>query len=260
MGKSGHILGIDVGASGIKGAIVDTDTGKLLTERLRVDTPQPATPKAVTRAFKELIGQFSYSGDTVGVGFPAITQRGVAQSAANIHADWIGTSIEKIWSKAIGKQVYALNDADAAGLASVTFGTAKEEEGTVVFLTLGTGIGSAIFLNGKLVPNSELGHIYMPNGMKSEHYASNRTRKNQELSWETWGKRLDEVLHQVIRILSPEVILLGGGVSKHFNEFSGYFTVDVPVEPAMFRNQAGAVGAALYGRVKRDAKKKLDKK
>ena len=245
--KSQHILGVDVGASGTKGAIVDVATGELLTERLRVPTPQPATPKAMTRAFRELVDMFDgYEADRIGVGFPAIVRRGVAMSAANIHPDWIRTSVEKAFGKACGKRVYALNDADAAGLASVAYGSAKQEGGVVVFLTIGTGIGSAIFVDGRLVPNSELGHFYMPNGMKSEHYASNKVRKTLELDWEEWGRRFDEVLAQVDRILSPDLILLGGGGSKHFDEYKQYLQVDCPVQPAAFRNQAGAVGAALY--------------
>ena len=246
MSQANHYLGIDVGASGIKGAIVDVATGELLTERLRVPTPQPATPEAMTEAFRELYAQFDYDGDYVGVGFPAIVRRGVAMSAANIHPDWIRTSISALWTRACGKRVFALNDADAAGLASVEFGSAKEARGVVVFLTIGTGIGSALFVDNRLVPNSELGHIYMPNGMKSEHYASNKTRKTLDLSWEEWGKRFDEVLAQVDRILSPDLILLGGGASKKFDLYEACLNVDCPVEPAAFRNHAGSIGAALY--------------
>lgn len=241
-----HVLGIDVGASGIKGAIIDVQEGKLLTERLRVPTPQPATPEAMTNAFAELVSMFDYDGACVGVGFPSIVRRGMAMSAANIHPDWIRTSITDLWGKAINKRVFALNDADAAGLASVSYGSAKAEQGVVAFLTIGTGIGSAIFINGILVPNSELGHIYMPNGMKSEHYASNRVRKTLDLDWKTWGCRFDEVLAQVDRILSPDLILLGGGASKRFDLYEEYLNVSCEVRPAKFRNEAGAIGAALY--------------
>ena len=246
MANAHHVLGIDVGASGIKGAIVDTHAGTLLTERLRVPTPSPATPKAMTAAFCELVGQFDYGGDHVGVGFPAIVRRGLAMSAANIHPDWIRTSVSELWGKAIGKRVHALNDADAAGLASVSYGSARRERGVVVFLTIGTGIGSAVFIDGALVPNTELGHIYMPNGMKSEHYASNRIRKTLDLDWTTWGERFDEVLAQVDRVFSPDLILLGGGASKKFDLFEECLNVSCPVRPAKFRNEAGAIGAALY--------------
>ncbi len=241
-----HILGIDVGASGIKGAIIDVVEGKLLTERFRVPTPQPATPKAMTKAFKQLFAEFDYSGDLVGVGFPAIIREGNALSAANIHPDWIRTSVTDLWSKACGRRVFCLNDADAAGFASVSFGSARDSRGVVVFLTIGTGIGSALFVEGKLVPNTEFGHFYMPNGMKSEHYASNRTRKTLGLSWEEWGRRFDEVLAQVDRLLSPELILLGGGASKHFAEYKKYLTINCPVQPAKYQNEAGPVGAALF--------------
>ncbi|MFK8056198.1 MAG: polyphosphate--glucose phosphotransferase [Saprospiraceae bacterium] len=246
MSKATEILGIDVGASGIKGAIVDVVTGELLTERYRVPTPQPATPKAMTLAFQELLPKFEYDGDLIGVGFPAIVSNGVALSAANIHADWIRTSVAKLWSKASQKTVYALNDADAAGIASVSFGRAREHPGVVIFLTIGTGIGSAMFVDGVLVPNTELGHFYMPNGMKSEHYASSKTRKSQGLSWDEWAKRFDEVLFQVQRLFSPDLILLGGGASKKFDSYKHLLQCQAPVMPAAQMNQAGTVGAAIY--------------
>lgn len=246
MSKSTHVLGIDVGGSGIKGAIVDVSTGELLTERFRVPTPQPATPKAMTLAFQELLPKFKYKGELIGVGFPSIVSKGVALSAANIHPDWINTSISKLWSKASKKNVYALNDADAAGLASVSFGSAKEQPGVVIFLTIGTGIGSAMFVDGKLVPNTELGHFFMPNGKKSEHWASNKVRKDLELSWEEWAKRFDDVLYQVQRLFSPDLVLLGGGASKKFELYEHCLTCPVSVKPAAQMNQAGTVGAAVY--------------
>lgn len=253
--KRNDYLGIDVGASGIKGAVVDVDTGELLTDRLRVPTPQPATPKAMTRAFAELFGMFDYDGKHVGVGFPAIIRRGTALSAANIHPDWIGTSVADLWGDAVGRRIHCLNDADAAGLASVTYGAAAKERGVVVFLTIGTGIGSAMFVDNVLVPNTELGHFYMPNGMKSEHYASNKTRKTLDLTWDEWGGRFDEVLAQVDRIFSPDLVLLGGGGSKHFDLFSERLTCSMPVRPSTFRNEAGAIGAAIYARSRTEKKK-----
>lgn len=246
MANPNHVLGIDVGGSGIKGAIIDVSTGELLTERLRVPTPQPANPEAVTEAFLELVAMFTFKGEAIGVGFPAIISKGVALSAANIHPDWINISIAELWSKATGKKVFALNDADAAGLASVRYGSAKTIKGVVLFLTIGTGIGSAMFMDNMLIPNTEFGHIYMPNGMKSEHYASNKTRKSLELSWEDWGCRFNEVLQQLDRIVSPDYILLGGGVSKQFEFYNQYFDINCPVEPALFLNEAGCIGAAIY--------------
>ena len=246
MHNPNHVLGIDVGGTGIKGAIIDIESGELLTERLRVPTPQPADPKAVTEAFLELYNMFDYHGDCIGVGFPAIVANGVALSAANIHPDWINVSISKLWTEATGKKVYAVNDADAAGLASVRYGSAKELEGLVLFLTIGTGIGSGMFINNTLIPNTEFGHIYMPNGMKSEHYASNAVRKSLELSWEDWGTRFNEVLQQLDRILSPDFILLGGGISKSFELYEQYLDVHCPIEPAQLLNEAGSIGAAIY--------------
>ena len=246
MSNPQHILGIDVGATGIKGAIVDVSTGKLLTERLRVPTPQPATPDAIGEAFRELYQLFEYKGDVVGVGFPAIVRKGVALSAANISHDWIRTSVADTFSRVCGKRVFALNDADAAGLASATYGSAQHASGVTVFLTIGTGIGSALFIGNELVPNSEFGHIYMPNGMKAEHYASSKTRKTLELGWEEWGARFGEVLSQLERILSPDLFVLGGGASKHFDLYKHTFDTAVPVVPAEYENEAGAVGAALF--------------
>ncbi len=241
-----HILGIDVGATGIKGAIVDVATGKLLTERLRVPTPQPATPGAIAEAFRELYYLFEYEGDCVGVGFPAIIRKGVALSAANISPDWIRTSVADTFSRVCGKRVFVLNDADAAGLASATFGSAQHATGVTVFLTIGTGIGSALFIDDVLVPNSEFGHIYMPNGMKAEHYASSKTRKTLALEWEEWGHRFGEVLSQLERVLSPDLFILGGGASKHFDFFKHTLDTAVPIVPAEYENEAGAVGAALF--------------
>ncbi len=241
-----HILGIDVGATGIKGAIIDVTSGKLLTERLRVPTPQPATPEALTAAFVDLFQQFDYQGSYVGVGFPAIVRNGVALSAANIHPEWIRTSISQLFGNAIKRKVFALNDADAAGMANARYGSPQQVKGVVVFLTIGTGIGSAVFIDGVLVPNTEFGHIYMPNGMKAEHYASSKTRKTLELSWDDWGARFDEVLSQLDRVLSPDLIVLGGGASKYFDEFKHKLQSAVPIVPAQYENEAGAIGAALH--------------
>ena len=173
-------------------------------------------------AFQELFEQFNYQGSYVGVGFPAIIRNGVALSAANIHPEWIRVSVAQRFGQAINRKVYALNDADAAGLASARFGSAQQVSGVVVFLTIGTGIGSAVFLDGELVPNTEYGHIYMPNRMKAEHYASSKTRKTLELDWEEWGSRFDEVLTQLDRLLSPDLFVLGGGASKYFERVQAH--------------------------------------
>lgn len=244
MGKSKYVLGIDVGGSGIKGAPVDIKKGKLLSERLRIETPQPATPKAVAKTFAELVKMHDWNGP-IGCGFPAIVRHGVAHSAANIDKKWIGKDVEKLFSKASGCPVKVMNDADAAGLAAVRFGAGKNVKGTVLMLTIGTGIGSALFSDGKLVPNTEFGHLYFK-GMIAEHYAANSVRKNLELSWEDWGKRFNEFVHHIDRILSPDLIILSGGASKRFDEYRHLMTSETKIIPSAMLNNAGTVGAAMY--------------
>lgn len=244
MGKSKYVLGIDVGGSGIKGAPVDIKKGKLLSERLRIETPQPATPKAVAKTFAELVKMHDWNGP-IGCGFPAIVRHGVAHSAANIDKKWIGKDVEKLFSKASGCPVKVMNDADAAGLAAVRFGAGKSVKGTVLMLTIGTGIGSALFSDGKLVPNTEFGHLYFK-GMIAEHYAANSVRKNLELSWEDWGKRFNEFVHHIDRILSPDLIILSGGASKRFDEYRHLMTSETKIIPSAMLNNAGTVGAAMY--------------
>lgn len=244
MSKDKYVLGIDVGGSGIKGAPVDIKRGEMLGERLRIDTPQPATPKAVAKTFAELVSMHDWKGP-IGCGFPAIVQHGVARSAANIDKKWIGENVEKLFSTVSGCPVTVINDADAAGLAAVRFGAGKKAAGTVLMLTLGTGIGSALFVDGKLVPNTEFGHLYFK-GMIAEHYAANSVRKNQNLSWEEWGGRFNEYLLHIERILSPDMIILSGGASKHFHEYQNLITTRTKIIPSTMLNNAGTVGAAIY--------------
>lgn len=244
------ILGVDVGGTGIKGGLVNIKTGELVTERHRIDTPSPATPKAVAATFKELVDFFEYAGP-VGVGFPAIVRRGVALSAANISEKWIGTSIEAMFEKVSqGVKVAALNDADAAGLADFTYGAGKgHHHQKVVLLTFGTGIGSALFENGQLVPNTEFGHLYLKGMNKvAEKYVSNILRKSNDWPWPKFGKRLNEYLLHIERLLSPDLIIIGGGVSKHFEFFQEFIHVDCDVQPAQLLNAAGTVGAAMYAK------------
>lgn len=249
MQKKNLILGIDVGGTGIKGGLVDVATGKLATERHRILTPKPATPKAVAAKVKELVEHFGYEGP-IGAGFPAIVQRGVARSAANISNDWIGVSIEDLFSKAVGGlPVYALNDADAAGIADMAFGAGKDyqEDRTVLLLTIGTGIGSALFIDGKIVPNTELGHLYLRNHkLDAEDYVSNLLRKKHNWSWNKFGNRLNKYLVHVNMLFSPDLIVLGGGVSKNFEKYHGQFEIKTPIVPAELLNAAGTVGAAMY--------------
>lgn len=242
--KHKKILGVDVGGTGIKGAIVNLETGELLTERKRLSTPQPATPKNVAATFGELIRKFDWKGP-VGSGFPAIVKDGVALSAANIDKTWVNTNVEKVFSAASACSVKVCNDADAAGVAEVSFGVGKGQKGVVILITIGTGLGSALFVNGQLVPNTEFGHVFL-NNMVAERYASNSTRKNYDLSWKKWGKRFNEYLLHLERILNPHLIILGGGISKHYKTYAEYFEVACPVVPAKLLNNAGIVGAASY--------------
>lgn len=244
MGKDKYVLGIDVGGSGIKGAPVDIKRGQLLGERLRLDTPQPATPKAVAKVFAELVKMHDWTGP-IGCGFPAIVRRGVAHSAANIDKKWIGKDVQKLFSKACGCPVRVINDADAAGMAAVRFGAGQKVEGTVLMLTIGTGIGSALFIDGKLVPNTEFGHLYFK-GMIAEHYAANSVRKNENLTWDEWGMRFNDFLLHIDRILSPDLVILSGGASKRFDEYRHLITSETKIIPSAMLNDAGTVGAAVY--------------
>lgn len=240
-----NILGIDVGASGIKGAIVNVETGKLVTERIKLSTPKPATPEAVTEVVATLVRETAYEGDLLGCGFPAIIHRGVAKSAANIDPTWIETNVEAMIAGATGKKVVAVNDADAAGLAEVRFGKGKGRMGTVLLITVGSGLGSALFSDGHLVRNSEFGHIYL-HGLVAEHYISNTARKKYEMSWTGFGRRFNEYLHHLDRILSPDLIIIGGGTSNNWELFSDQIDVEVEVTTAKMLNNAGIIGAALY--------------
>lgn len=240
------VLGIDVGGSGIKGAIVDIKKGELITERHRIPTPQPATPKAVSRTVRKLTEHFEWKGP-IGSGFPAAIQNGVSKTASNIDKSWIGVNVEKLFADATNCPVKVVNDADAAGLAEVTFGGGKDQDGLIVLLTLGTGIGSALIIDGKLVPNTEFGHLKFKGGI-AEHYAADSVRKRKDLSWKEWGKRLNEYLHHVNRICYPDLIILGGGASKKFEKFEDEIDAPVKIRPAELLNQAGIVGAALAGK------------
>ena len=244
-----HILGVDVGASGIKGAIVDIQTGELLTDRLKIETPHPATPEAIASTFKELINSHNWSG-TVGCGFPAIMKKGVAHSAANIDPSCIGVDFEQLLSNTIGSPVYALNDADAAGIAEITFGGAIGKRGLVILITVGSGLGSAVFVDGKLVPNTELGHLFLK-GMDivAEKYASSKIKKEEDLDWNEWGPRLNQYLTHLKRLFSPDLLILGGGISRKFDRYEDYLQIDdLKISPALLRNNAGTIGAALYAK------------
>jgi polyphosphate glucokinase len=244
-----HILGVDIGGSGIKGAIVDTVTGELVSGRHRIQTPHPATPEAVAAVLAQLVLHFDWTG-LVGCGFPAAIQHGVARTAANIAPSFIGTPIDKLFSEATKSPCYCLNDADAAGVAEMYFGEGVGQSGVVLLITIGTGLGTVFFTDGKLLPNTELGHLYLKNGKKAEHYASDAVRKTEDLDWKRWGIRLNTYLTIMEELFWPDLIILGGGASKKFDKFKGQITVEATVKPAALLNQAGIIGAALYAQSK----------
>jgi len=242
------ILGIDVGATGIKGGLVNVKRGVMTTERARFDTPQPATPAAVAKTVQKLVDHFSYEGP-VGVGFPAIVRRGVAGSAANIDEDWIGTDITRVLGDQTGQTFYAVNDADAAGIATVACGTGRKykDDGVVLMVTIGTGLGGALFVDGLLMPNLEVGGIYLKNQkMIAEKYISNRVRKDNDMSWSEFGKRFGKFIRHVDAVFNPDLIVLGGGASKNFEEYKKHLKCHAEIKPAELANTAGTVGAAIY--------------
>lgn len=240
-----EILGLDIGGSGIKGALVDTDTGNLLTERHRINTPEGAEPEDVAQTVNQICQFFEYIGP-VGVGFPAIVQHGIVLSTANISKNWMGLNINALLSQRTGNPIFSVNDADAAGIAEMTFGVGQEyQKGVVILLTIGTGIGSAIFSDGVLVPNTEFGHLKI-RGKDAEHRASDAMRQLEDLSWKKWGRRFDGFLLELEKLFSPDLFVLGGGISKKFEKFSKYFSVQTRTIPAYLLNQAGIVGAALF--------------
>jgi polyphosphate glucokinase len=238
-----RVLGIDIGGSGIKAAPVDTKTGTLCAERVRVRTPQPSTPKAIARAVADLVDTLNEPG-LVGCTFPAIVQRGIVRSAANVDTKWIGTDGQRLLETATGRRVVMLNDADAAGIAEMRFGAGRCQCGVVMILTFGTGIGSAIFVRGQLVPNTELGHLQI-RGRDAEHRASDRARKDDGLSWKSWSKRVNEYLGQLEALFSPDLFIFGGGVSTEHERFFHMLKTQAPIVPAELRNDAGIVGAAI---------------
>jgi polyphosphate glucokinase len=238
-----QILGIDIGGSGIKGAPVDTETGKLLAARFRIPTPSPSKPKAVVGVVAEIARHFDWHAP-VGCGFPGVIRDGVALTAANIHRSWIETNVADLFASQTGCPVKVLNDADAAGLAEMTFGAGRGRNGTVLVLTLGTGIGSALFNGGHLMPNTEFGHLQI-RGKDAEKRASDAARKLEDLSWKDWTKRLDEYLDAMEALLWPDLIVMGGGAVKYYERFAHRLTVRAEVVPAQLGNDAGMVGAAL---------------
>lgn len=242
---SSHPLGIDFGGSGIKGALVDLDRGDFAADRVRIETPQPSTPDAVAAVLAELSGSFDAEPSTIGVTVPGVVRDGEVSTAANIDESWIGVDAGALFSQATGRPVRAVNDADAAGLAESRYGAARGQKGLVIVTTLGTGIGSALLWDGVLVPNSELGHLEIE-GRNAESHAANSAREDHDLSWEDWAERLTTYYRTVERLLAPSLFVVGGGVSKHADKFLPMIDISTPIIPALLRNKAGIIGAALY--------------
>jgi polyphosphate glucokinase len=238
-------LGIDVGGTGIKGAPVDTEKGVLLHERYRVLTPQPSTPQAVAAAVAEVAEHFQWK-DRIGVGFPSVIKAGVVMTAANIDQGWVGTDGKSLLETVTRCKVNLINDADAAGIAEMRFGVGRGARGVVMMITVGTGIGTALFVDGTLVPNTELGHLEI-RGKDAERRASDAVRQAKGLSWKRWAKRFDEYLGTVERLFWPDLIIIGGGGSKYFDRFSHHLTVRARIVPAKMLNDAGIVGAGIAG-------------
>jgi polyphosphate glucokinase len=239
-----HALGIDIGGTGIKGAPVDVAAGTLLADRQKIATPHPAVPDAVADVVGQLVKSFDWSGP-VGITFPGVVTNGVTRTAANLDPAWIGLDARSLFAKAAGDPVQVLNDADAAGVAEMTFGAGVGEHGTVLMLTLGTGIGSALFIDGTLVPNTEFGHIEI-DGKDAEKRASEHAKELHDLSWGKWAGRVDVYLQHMEALLSPDLFIVGGGISKEADKWVPLLTgIRARIVPAKLQNDAGIVGAAM---------------
>jgi len=239
-----HPFGIDFGGSGIKGAPVDLSAGEFAEDRTRVETPKGGRPDDVADVVERLVREHAPEGTPVGVTVPGVVVRGVVRSAANIDKSWIGTDAAALFHQRLSRDVIVVNDADAAGLAEARYGAAKDQQGLVIVTTLGTGIGSAFVHDGKLVPNSELGHLEI-DGHDAESRAANSVRETKELSWEQWAERLTTYYRAVEKLFSPDLFVVGGGVSKHAAKFLPLLEIQTPIVPATLRNTAGIVGAAI---------------
>jgi polyphosphate glucokinase len=236
-------LGIDIGGSGVKGAPVDTVAGELLAERIRVPTPQPSDVTSVVEAVAEVAAGFD-GFDRVGVTFPGVVVDGITRTAANVDKSWLDAPAASLFTERLGRQVTVLNDADAAGVAEVAFGAGRQLPGLVMMLTFGTGIGSALFLDGVLIPNTELGHLEL-DGVDAELRASDRAREVEDLSWEDWAARVETYLRHVEMLLSPRLFIIGGGVSKKSDRYFPLIDIRTPIVPATLLNNAGIIGAAV---------------
>ncbi|ROR67164.1 polyphosphate glucokinase [Agrococcus jenensis] len=249
MTKSKHqAVGVDIGGTGVKAALVDVRTGELLSDRVKLPTPEGGEPDAIRDAVVELVERLEApEGTPIGVTFPAIVRHGRTMSAANVSKAWIGLEAERLFEQALGRDIHFVNDADAAGFAEDHYGAAKDAAGLVIMTTLGTGIGGAFIYNGVLIPNAELGHLEI-DGHDAESRASNRAREREELSWEAWAERLQRYYTHLEFLFSPDLFVVGGGVSKSSELFLPLLTLDTPIVPAKLRNNAGIIGAAALAR------------
>jgi len=238
-----QVLGIDIGGTGIKGGIVDLEEGILISDRFKYKTPKGASPEDVLEQCKNIVADAEWEGKPIGIGFPSTIHNGVCMIATNISKKWIGKNMLDFFSQGLNTEVEVLNDADAAGLAESKYGNGKGVKGLMMLLTLGTGVGSGLFINGVLVPNTELGLMFYKDSIV-EHYVSNKRRESEDLSWKVWGNELNRVLNHYKKIFSPELILLSGGVSKKFEKYEEHLDQDVQILPASLQNNAGIVGAA----------------
>ena len=239
-----EILGIDVGGTGIKAALVDVESGLLLSDRHRIKTPRPATPDAMAGAVKQLLGEFDYKG-TVGCCFPTIVVDGQARSVSNLDEAWRNVQIDETFARATDLAFVVINDADAAAVAEMQLGAGRGLDGLVLTITIGTGIGSGMYYNGQLIPNLELGHMAGKDGEPFEAYASKRAREAENLSWLEWGARFNVFLKRVERVCPPDHFIIGGGTSKKFDRFQNALTISTPIHVARFLNNAGIIGAAV---------------
>lgn len=240
-------LGVDVGGSGIKSALVDLSDGNLVTDRLRLDTPQPATPEACAKVLAAQVAEYDYDGP-MGVGFPSVIRNGTAETANNIDESWIGMKVGDVFADATGRDTTVINDADAAAVAEAAYGAASGVDGMVLTLTFGTGIGSGLLVDGELVPNLELGQIELEGHLPAETHFSAKVRKRDDLDWEEWGERANRYLTHVDSVFNPNLMVIGGGLTKKWDRFSHILDERLPVVPAEMGNNAGIVGAALVAK------------
>lgn len=245
-----HILGIDIGGSGIKGAPVDLAEGALATERHKIETPKGASPEDVADVVEQIVEKFAdqvEKDSPIGITIPGVVHHGVVKTAANIDKSWIGTDADALFTKRLGREVHVVNDADAAGVAEVHYGAGKGVQGVVLLTTLGTGIGSAVFLNGELLPNTELGHLEL-DGHDAETKAASSAKDREDLSYKKWAERLQRYYSHVEGLIWPDLIIVGGGVSRKSDKFLPLLDLRTPIVPADLRNEAGIIGAAWYAK------------